>query len=69
MTDEAFRAYALSKMKFWTWDGTNAGTAVVLPAGVTLKDNGNGTVTVSPAGTKKELLPVPAGVRVESGNG
>ena len=69
MTDEAFRAYALSKLKLWTWDGTNAGAAAVLPPGVTQTDNGDGTVTVSPAGTGKDLLPVPAGVRVESDNG
>ena len=67
MTDEAFRAYALAKLKLWTWDGTNAGTAAVLPEGVTLTDNGNGTVTISPAGTRKDILPVPAGVRIESG--
>lgn len=65
MTDEDFRAYALAKLKCWTWDGTNAGTAAVLPAGVTQTDNGDGTVTVSPAGTRKDLLPVPAGVGVE----
>ena len=65
MTDEDFRAYALAKLKRWTWDGTNAGTAAVLPAGVTQTDNGNGTVTVRPAGTRKDLLPVPAGVRVQ----
>ena len=67
MTDEAFRVYALAKLKLWTWDGTNAGTAAVLPAGVTLTDNGNGTVTVSPVGTRGEILPVPAGVRMERG--
>ena len=64
MTDEAFRAYALAKLKLWTWDGTNAGAAAVLPPGVTLADNGDGTVTVSPAGTEKNLLPVPVGVGV-----
>ncbi len=64
MTDEAFRAYALSKLKLWTWDGTNAGAAAVLLSGVTLADNGDGTVTVSPAGTEKNLLPVPVGVGV-----
>lgn len=43
------------------WDGTNAGTTAVLPVGVTQKGNDNGAVTASPIGTKKELLPVPAG--------
>ena len=62
MTDETFRAYLLQKLKLWTWDGTNMSVPTVLPEGVTETDNRNGTVTVSPAGTDKELLPVPAGV-------
>ena len=62
MTDEVFRAYLLQKLKLWTWDGTNVSVPVVLPAGVTETDNRNGTMTVSPVGTAKELLPVPAGV-------
>lgn len=47
-----------------TWCKTRfmALVEAVLPAGVTLKDNDNGTVTVSSIGTKKELLPVPAEV-------
>ncbi len=64
MTDEAFRAYLLQKLKLWSWDGTNLGVPAVLPEGVTETDNLNGTVTVSPAGTRQDLLPVPAGVRV-----
>ena len=64
MTDEAFRAYLLQKLKLWTWDGTNAAVPSILPAGVTETDNQNGTVTVSPAGTNKELLPLPAGVGI-----
>ena len=63
MTDEAFRAYLLQKLKLWSWDGTNLGAPAVLPAGVTETDNQNGTVTVSPAGTEQELLPIPAGIR------
>ena len=34
---------------------------VALP-GRTETDNQNGTVTVSPAGTRQDLLPIPAGV-------
>ena len=64
MTDEAFRQYALQKLKLWAWDGTNEGVTDVLPEGVTETDNGNGTVTVSPAGTGQDLLPIPAGVRM-----
>lgn len=63
MTDEAFRQYALQKLKLWAWDGTNEGVSDVLPTGVTETDNQDGTVTVSPAGTGQDLLPVPAGVR------
>ena len=66
MTDEAFRAYLLQKLKLWTWDGTNHSVPEILPAGVTETDNLNGTVTVSPAGTRQDLLPVPAGVRMIS---
>ena len=66
MADEAFRQYLHQKLTLWTWDGTNAGVPAVLPAGVTETDNMDGTVTVSPAGMGKELLPVPAGIRVNS---
>ena len=66
MTDEAFRAYLLQKLKLWTWDGTNVNVPAVLPAGVTETDNRNGTVTVSPAGIRQDLLPVPVGVRMIS---
>ena len=62
-TDELFRQYLLDKLLLWTWDGTNEGVPAVLPPGVTESDNGNGTVTVNPAGTRQDVLPVPAGVR------
>ena len=64
MTDEDFRAYLLQKLKLWTWDGTNVNAPAVLPEGVTETDNRDGTVTVSPAGTDKNLLPLPAGVGI-----
>jgi len=63
MTDEAFRAYLLQKLKLWTWDGTNIAVPSILPAGVTQTDNMNGTVTVSPSETRQDLLPIPVGVR------
>ena len=63
MTDEDFRQYLLAKLKRWTWDGTNAGVPAVLPEGVTMNDNSNGTVTVTPAGTRQDLLPLTAGIR------
>ncbi len=66
--DETFRQYLLNKLTLWTWDGTNEKVPAALSAqpGVTVTDNGNGTVTISPAGTNPELVPVPAGVRVAS---
>ena len=68
MTDEAFRQYLLAKLTLWTWNGTNRGLPAALAAlpGTSVTDNMNGTVTVTPAGTRQDLLPVPAGVRVES---
>ena len=62
MTDGAFRQYLLQKLKLWGWDGTNEDVPAVLPEGVTETDNQDGTVTVSPAGISRDLLPVPAGV-------
>ena len=64
MADEAFRQYLLDKLLLWTWDGTNEGVPAVLPQGVMESDNGNGTVTVSPSGTRADILPIPAGVRI-----
>lgn len=64
MADEDFRQYLLNKLILWTWDGTNAGVPAVQPEGVSFSDNGDGTVSVTPAGTRADLLPVPAGVRV-----
>lgn len=62
--DEDFRQYLLDKLLLWTWDGTNEGVPAVLPQGVTESDNGDGTVSVSPSGTRADILPVPAGVRI-----
>lgn len=64
--DEAFRQFLLAKLALWTWDGTNEKAPAALSAqpGVTVTDHSNGTVSVSPAGTDPELVPVPAGIRV-----
>ena len=62
VSDADFREYIKSKYRLWTWDGTNAGVPAVLPAGVTQTDNMNLTVSVSPAGTNKNILPIPAGM-------
>ena len=65
MTDEAFRQYLLSKLCLWGWDGSNEGADAALAAqpGVSVCDNGNGTITVTPGGTREDLVPVPAGVK------
>lgn len=66
MTDETFRRCLLAKLALWTWDGTNETVPAVLGAalpGSSQYDNQDGTVTVTPAGTGQELLPIPAGIR------
>ena len=64
--DEAFRQYLLAKLCLWGWDGSNEGVPAALAAqpGVTVSDNGDGTVSVSPSGTYRELVPVSAGIGV-----
>ena len=66
MTDEAFRQFLLAKLVLWNWDGTNEKVPAALSAqpGVTVTDHSDGTVSVSPAGTNPELVPVPAGIRI-----
>ena len=68
--DGTFRSFLLLKLSLWNWDGTNAGTADVLanlPAGSTILDNQNGTVTIHPGAAlpaaPAALFPVPAGIR------
>ncbi len=69
-TDEVYRDFIRKKLIRWGWDGTNKsvpGIAEQLQAGSVEKDNQNGTVTVTGAGTQpatvKDLYPVTAGVR------
>lgn len=64
VSDADFRDYIKGKFRLWTWDGTNAGVPIVLPTGVTETDNMNLTVSVSPAGTNREVLPLPVGMSV-----
>ncbi len=65
-TDEVFRQYLLDKLCLWGWDGSNEGVPAALSAqqGVTVSDNGNGTVTVSPVGSDPDVLPIPAGIGI-----
>ena len=65
--EEDFRKYLLAKLALWSWDGTNGTVPAVLAAalpGVSLADNGDGTVTVTGEVPAGNVLPVPAGVRV-----
>ena len=69
-TDEVYRDFIRKKLIRWGWDGTNKtvpGITERLQAGSVEKDNQNGTVTVTGAGTQpaavKDLYPVTAGVR------
>ena len=70
-TDEVYRDFIRKKLIRWGWDGTNKtvpGITEQLQAGSVEKDNQNGTVTVTGAGTQpaavKDLYPVTGGVRV-----
>ena len=70
-TDEVYREFILKKLIRWGWDGTNKsvpGITEQLQAGSVEKDNQNGTVTVTGAGTQpglsKDLYPITAGVRM-----
>ena len=72
VSDADFRAYLLSKLALWSWDGTNGGAPDVITQilpGSKEKDNQDGTVTVTLNGSlpvpAKELFPVPAGIQVE----
>ena len=69
-TDEMYRDFIRKKLIRWGWDGTNKtvpGIAEQIKAGSVEKDNLNGTVTITGAGTQpaavKELYPIPAGIR------
>lgn len=69
-TDEVYRDFIRKKLIRWGWDGTNKtvpGIAEQIKAGSVEKDNLNGTVTITGAGTQpaavKEIYPVTAGVR------
>ncbi len=70
-TDEVYRDFIRKKLIRWGWDGTNKtvpGITEQLQAGSVEKDNQNGTVTVTGAGTQpaavKDIYPVTGGVRV-----
>ena len=68
-TDEVYRDFIRKKLIRWGWDGTNKsvpGITERLQAGSVEKDNQNGTVTVTGAGTQpaevKEIYPITGGV-------
>ena len=64
--DETYRSVLLRKLKLWTWDGMNESVPDFLASGETLKDNSNGSVTVTTASLPlpaNELLPILTGVK------
>ena len=68
--DEEYRDYIRKKLVRWGWDGTNKsvpGIAEQLQVGSVEKDNQNGTVTVTGAGTQpaavKEIYLIPVGIQ------
>ena len=68
-SDEVYRDFIRKKLIRWGWDGTNKSVpriAEQLQIGSVEKDNQNGTVTVTGAGTQpaavKDVYPVTAGV-------
>ena len=73
-SDETFRDYIKAKLVLWRWDGTNATVSALLRdafpgQSVSVVDNGDMTLTGNNTGSLPgeagELLPVPAGVRLE----
>ena len=64
-SDDSYRDFLKAKLILWRWDGTNESVSALLAEafpgqGVTLKDNGDMTVTVEHADSES-LLPIPAG--------
>ena len=64
-SDDSYRDFLKAKLILWRWDGTNESISALLAEafpgqGVTLKDNGDMTVTVENADSES-LLPIPAG--------
>ena len=74
LSDEDFRTYLRAKIALHHWDGTNETVPAVLRAAfpdrdAVLRDNLDGTVSASLSGDplpfpRKEVFPVPAGVRL-----
>ncbi len=58
-TDEEYQTYLQQRLKLYRWTGMNEDVDNVLPPGVTMSDNGDGTVTVTPSDA---VAPVPAGI-------
>ena len=58
-TDEEYQTYLQQRLKLYRWTGMNEDVDNVLPENVTMSDNGDGTVTVTPSDA---VAPVPAGI-------
>ncbi len=65
-SDDSYRDLIKAKLALWRWDGTNESVPGLLEEafpgqGVTMRDNGDMTVTVEPA-MAELVLPIAAGV-------
>ena len=74
MNDEDYRQVLRVKLALFRWDGINDTVAPLLAEvmpGASYSDNSDGSVTLTPAGAlplpAKEMFPVPAGMKVISG--
>ena len=70
-SDDTYRAFLKAKLILWRWDGTNESVTSLLAEAfpeqnVTLKDNGDMTVSINAGEISKGQLPVPAGVKILS---
>ena len=68
-SDDSYRDLIKAKFALWRWDGTNESVPGLLEEafpgeGITMRDNGDMTVTVEPAQAAM-VLPIAAGVRKE----
>ena len=63
--DDSYRLYIRRKLNLWRWDGSNDTAQAIAEAnypGVVYSDNCNGTVSSSKG--SRDLLPVPAAIKL-----
>ena len=70
-SDETYRAAMKAKLALWRWPGTNETVSAFLAEAfpdqvITLRNNGDMTVSINTSEASPALLPVPAGVKILS---